>query len=50
LITEVCADGVVGLHIFEPCDQQPDHLTGHGKRYPYSEAPLPGHWSWPPRV
>lgn len=43
-ITEVGEDGKVGLCVMNP--------TGlfFNQNVPYSDAPKPGHWNWPPRV
>ena len=46
IITEISANGDsrVGLCVLNP--------TGmfFNREVAYSEAPAPGHWSWPPRV
>ena len=44
IVTQVNEDGTIGL-----CAVNPTGLFFH-ERCPYSEAPKPGHWNWPPRV
>lgn len=45
LVTEVNADGTVGLTVFPP--GQPPMTAAS---VPYSETPADGAWSWPPHV
>jgi len=55
VITAVHADGEVALHIFQPA-QPGDVLLCRADlgfdvdqhRVPFSAAPKPGHWTWPP--
>jgi hypothetical protein len=45
IITAVHEDGV-SLTAFQP-DCLPGYVRGH---VPYADPPVPGHWSWPPRI